>query len=117
MLSDWLTALHTHVQSRFHVFLMICKRGVGYLPFNLCTHELWMCLTFDNMSRKTTKPVVISCDLERNMFDFPQHVAVDKDLRSASTGADKEPSDFEVEMSATVQEFWCPLLPFWTTVK
>ena len=32
MLSDWLTVLYTHVQSRFHVFPMICKRGVGYLP-------------------------------------------------------------------------------------
>ena len=47
--SDWLTVLHTHVQSRFHVFLIICKRGVGYLPFNLCAHELRMCLIFPTL--------------------------------------------------------------------
>ena len=45
----------------------------------------------------------ISYDLERNMVDFPQHVAVDKDLRSDSADADKKLSDSEVEMSATVQ--------------
>ena len=46
MLSDWLTILHTHLQSCFHVFLMICKRGVGCLPFNFCWLELRMCLIF-----------------------------------------------------------------------
>ena len=49
MLSDWLTVLHTHVKSRFHVFLMICKRDVGYLPFNCCGLELRMCLTFPTL--------------------------------------------------------------------
>ena len=52
MLSNWLIFLHTHVQSRFHVFLMICKRGVGYLPFSLCAQELRMCLTFDKVIRR-----------------------------------------------------------------
>ena len=36
VLSDWLKVLYTHVQSRFYVFLMICKRSVGYLPFSQC---------------------------------------------------------------------------------
>ena len=45
-LSNWLTVLHTHMQFHFHVFLMICKRGVGYLPFNFCCLELRMCQTF-----------------------------------------------------------------------
>ena len=45
----------------------------------------------------------VSCDLERNMLEFPQHVAVDEDLRSASTETDKKLSDFQVEMSVTVQ--------------
>ena len=49
MLSDWLTVLHAHMQSRFHVFLMICKRGVGYLPFNFCCLELRMCQTFPTL--------------------------------------------------------------------
>ena len=49
MLSDWLTVLHTHVQSRFHVFLMICKMGVGNLPFNFFARELRMCLAFPTL--------------------------------------------------------------------
>ena len=39
MLSDWLTVLYARVQSRFHVFFVICKRSVGYLPFNFCCIE------------------------------------------------------------------------------
>ena len=54
----------------------------------------------------------VSCDLERNMFDFPQHVAVDEDLRSASTDADKKLSDFQVKMSATVQRVVVDVIAF-----
>ena len=63
-----------------------------------------MCQTFDNVIKALADNQVIY-DLETNMLNFPQHVAVDEDLGSASTDADKNLSDFEVEMSATVQRF------------
>ena len=46
-------------------------------------------------------------------MEFPQRVAVDKDLRSASTDADKKLSGFQVEMSATVQRVVISLLLFY----
>ena len=96
---------------------MFCKRGVGYLPFNCCCLELQMRLIFDDVI-KVLEDNQVSYDLERNMLEFPQHVAVDKDLRSVSTDADKKLSDFEVEMSATVQRFvGMRLLLFWTAAK
>ena len=73
-----------------------------------------MCLTFDHVI-KAYEDNQVSYDLERNMLDFLQDVAVDKDLRSASTDADKKLSDSEVDMSATVQRVVGMLLPFWTT--
>ena len=56
MLSDWLTVFHTHVQSRFHVFLMICKRSVGYLSSNFCCLELWICQTFPLLGSTELRP-------------------------------------------------------------